>query len=204
MDGDGKSTVTPKDPYRLNFTYAAIPSTPDHSKSNPGPAKSGANRAGYTRATLNKHAAAEWDHGPARADGSVPLFATAVTVDFTLDPITVAVSSDYDKDSCPYKVTLKHEIDDHVKSYIKIFLSYHDRLVNALNTITFPTKSKPKWIKPQEIDTFQDALGEQLRQVILDVSGKLKDEMDADRKAKDSPDAYKAIYRQCSEEEWQS
>jgi hypothetical protein len=41
-----------------------------------------------------------------------------------------------------------------------------------------------------------------MKTTILDVVSKLKAEMDADRKAKDSPEAYKAIYRQCASDEW--
>jgi len=202
MGGNVKSAVTPKDPYRVNFTPADIPSIPDHSMQNPGPSGGGANRAGYARAILKKTVTVSWDNGPARADGMVPFFATAVNVDFVLDPITVAISSDYAKGSCPYRVTLRHEIEDHVKPYIKIFLSYRETLVNQLNTITYPTKSTPTWIKPKSITALQNALGERLKKTILDVVSKLKAEMDADREAKDSPNAYKAIYRQCSPDEW--
>lgn len=189
MGGNKESLVTPKDPYRLNFTHAGVPSTPDHSMQNPGPSRGGANRAGYTQATLKKKVTVDWDNGRARADGSVPLFATAVKVDLLLDPITVAISSDYAESSCPYRVTLKHEVEDHAKSYIKIFLSYRDTLVNRLNAITYPTKSTPNWIKLNDITAFQDALAEGLKKTIRDVASKLKAEIDADRKAKDSPES---------------
>jgi hypothetical protein len=193
--------VTPKDPCRVNFTHADIPSSPDHSSDNPGPA-GGADRAGYTKAILGKRLSIEWDNGPARADGMIALFVKTVTVDFTLDPISVAVSSRYATGSCPYKATLKHEIQDHAISYSKIFLSYRDVMVQRLNTVTYPTQTTPTWIKPDDVDSFQDALAQRLREIIVDVSAKLKAAMDADRKAKDSPEAYKAIYRQCRADEW--
>jgi len=132
----------------------------------------------------------------------IPFFATAVDVDFVLDPITVAISSDYAVGSCPYRVTLKHEVEDHVRPYLKIFLSYRGTLVNQLNAVTCPTKSAPNWIKPNDIEAFQKGFADRLKKTILDVVSKLKAEMDADRKAKDSPEAYKAIYRQCPPEEW--
>jgi hypothetical protein len=202
VGGNEKSPIKPNEPYRVNFNHADVPSTPDHSKHNPGPPGGGADRAGYTRAVLTKKASVGWDNGEPRADGMVPLFATAVNVDFALDPITVAISSDYDEGSCPYRVTLKHEVEDHVKPYIAIFLSYRDRLVTLLNGIKFPTKSTPTWIRPNNIEAFQDALGEKLKAAIQEISSKLKSEMDADRRVKDSPEAYKAIYRQCPPDEW--
>jgi hypothetical protein len=196
------SPVTAKEPYRVNFIHADVPSTPDHSMQNPGPSGGGANRAGYTQAILKKRLTVEWNNGPARADGMISLFATAVNVDFELNPITVAISSDYAESSCPYRVTLKHEVEDHVKPYIRIFLSYRSTLVNQLNAIMCPTKTTPAWVRPNGISQYQDALGERLKKTILDVNSKLKAEMDADRKAKDSPDRYKAVYRQCSPDEW--
>jgi hypothetical protein len=74
-------------------------------------------RATPRRSSIKK-VTIEWDDGPARSDGMLPFFAKNVTVAFTMDPITVAVSSDYPVDSCPYRVTLKHEIEDHAKPFI--------------------------------------------------------------------------------------
>ena len=203
MGKKAKHPVVLKDPYRLNFAHADVPSTPDHSQQSPGPPRAdGKKRAGHTTAIIQKKVTAAWDGGHARADGRIPVFATAVKIDFLLDPIAVAVSSDYAEGSCPYRVTLRHEVDDHVKSYIKIFLSYRDTLVKRLNLIRFPTKSAPNWMKPNDVDAFQDGLGKKLKETILDVVGKLKVEMNADREAKDSPDAYNVIYRQCSPGEW--
>lgn len=203
MGGKPNPPVVLKDPYRLNFAHADVPSKPDHSMQSPGPPRDdGKRRAGYTKAILQKKVTAAWDGSPARADGRIAVFATTVDIDFLLDPIAVAVSSDYSEGSCPYRVTLRHEVEDHAKSYIKIFLSYRDTLVNRLNSIPFPTKSAPNWMKPNDVAAFQDGLGEKLKETILDVAGKLKAEMTADRNAKDSPDAYNVIYRQCSPDEW--
>jgi|SRR5579864_3627214 len=195
---------TPIAPYVLTFKNADVPSTPDHSSSSPGgTSKSGADRAGYTKAILKKNITMEWDNAPVRPDGMVPFFAKAVNVIFALDPITVAVSSDYPVDSCPYKVTLKHEIEDHAKSYIKIFLSYKEILVKKLNAIPFPTERAPKLIKPKDIQALQDALGKQVQETVKTVADSLVADMDKDRRAKDSPEAYAAIYRQCPKADWE-
>ena len=138
--------LTPNKPYVVTFDHADVPDTPDHSSRSPGPDSApgaSADRAGYTKVTLKKKLAIDWDNGPARADGMVPFFSRAVAVAFSLDPIIVAVSSDYPVGSCPYRVTLKHEIEDHAQAYLKIFLSYRDKLVNRLNAIPFPTESAP-------------------------------------------------------------
>jgi len=189
--------------YVVTFNHADVPSAPDHSTASPGgPSTSGADRAGYTKAIFKKHVEIEWDNGPARADGMVPFFCRTVTVVFTLDPITVAVSSDYPVGSCPYRVTLKHEIEDHAKAYIKIFLSYKDILVIKLNAITFPTERAPRWMKPKEIPALQATLGKQVEETVKAVASSLVADMDKDRRAKDSPEAYAAIYRQCPAADW--
>ena len=196
--------ATPLPPYIVTFSQADVPSKPDHSRSSAGgPSRTGANRAGYTKAILEKKLTIEWDNAPARHDGMVPFFARAVNVHFELDPITVAVSSDYPVDSCPYRVTLKHEIEDHVQSFIKIFLSYRAIVINKLNAITFPTERAPKLIKPKEIEAFQDTMGKQVQETITTVAANLVAEMEKDRRAKDSPEAYAAIYRQCSKADWE-
>jgi len=141
-------------------------------------------------AKLKKKVSIDWDNGPARGDGMVPFFSRAVTVDFALDPITVAVSSDYPVGSCPYRVTLKHEIDDHARAYVKLFLSYRDILVSQLNAITFPTEGAPRWIMPKDIQALQDRLSQQVQMAVMAVSSRLVAAMDADRQAKDSQQAY--------------
>lgn len=191
-------------PYVITFTHAKVPDTPDHSTpSAGGPSKSGAERAGYTKAILNKKLTIEWDNGPARSDGMLPFFAKTVTVALTLDPITVAVSSDYPVDSCPYRVTLKHEIEDHAKPFIKIFLSYKETVAKKLNAIPFPTERAPRWINPKDIEAFQDTTGKQVGEVIKAVSASIVADMEKDRRAKDSPEAYAAIYRQCPKADWE-
>ena len=195
--------VTANKPYVVNFDHAAVPTTPDQSSPSPGPSTGGADRAGYTKAIIKKKLSIDWGDGAARADGMVPFFARSATVDFALDPITVAVSSDYPTTSCPYRVTLKHEIEDHAKSYLKIFLSYKDILISRLNPIAFPTEAAPRWMKPDEIDAFQETLAQQVAVVIRVVAKQLFDDMDADRKAKDSPQSYAALYAQCSAADWQ-
>lgn len=194
--------LTANKPYVVTFDHADVPRTPDHSSRSPGPSTSSADRAGYTRATVRKRASIDWGNGPARADGMVPFFARAVTVVFALD-LTVAVSSDYPVGSCPYRVTLRHEVEDHAQAFLRIFLSHRDILVNQLNAIAFPTERAPRWIEPRGCEALQATLGQQVRRTVEAVAYRLKAAMDADRQAKDSPYAYAAIYRQCPSADWQ-
>jgi len=58
-------------------------------------------------------------------------------------------------------------------------------------------------IKPKEIEAFQDTMGKQVQETIKTVAANLVAEMEKDRQAKDSPEAYAAIYRQCSKADWE-
>lgn len=189
-------------PYSVTFRNAAIPTSPDHSSEAPGPSRAGADRAGYTRVELKKKLAIAWDNGAARSDGMVPFFCKSVTVELSLDPIVVAVSSDYPVDSCPYKVTLKHEIEDHARSYVQIFQSYRDPLVNQLNAIVFPTKDAPRWIRERDIPGVQDMLGQKVKSAIVAISAKIVEDMNKDRQQKDSAAAYAVLYKKCTPEQW--
>jgi hypothetical protein len=174
---------------------------PDHSQSAPGPARTGADRAGYTRVEVQKRASFFRDNGPARADGLVPFFFRSGNIFFWLDPIEIAVSSDYPVGSCPYRVTWQHELS-HAHAYAEIFHSFRDVLVKRLNRIELPTESSPQWVDPAVITV----VGAQLERPVVDAVKQLNremlDAMKADRAAKDSPSSYAAVYRQCSPAEW--
>ena len=46
-------------------------------------------------------------------------------------------------------------------------------------------------------------MGKQVQETIKTVAANLVAEMEKDRQAKDSPEAYAAIYRQCSKADWE-
>ena len=93
-------------------------------------------------------------------------------------------------------------IEDHAESYVKIFHSYRDIMISRLNAITFPTKDSPRWVNQTEIDGLQEGLAKQVQLAIVSVSKSLVADLEADRLAKDSPEAYEALYRQCSAADW--
>jgi hypothetical protein len=198
---EGDQNVTPVAPYYVSFQNARPPSTPNHSLASPGPSQTGADRAGYTRARVRKRARIAWGHGPGREDGKIPFFARSVNVYFWLDPIEVFVSSDYAEGSCPYRVTLQHEMS-HVRAFLRIFHSYRSAMVRALNSLSFPTENAPRWVDRGDLATLQASLGEPVAQAVRDVAGELVAAMRDDRTAKDSPSAYAAVYAQCPADQW--
>ena len=195
-----EENVTPVAPYYVSFQHVWPPAM-HHSLSLPGPSGTGADRAGFTRVRVRKRVTIVWGHGPARADGKIPLFAHSVNVFFRLDPIEVFISSDYAVGSCPYRVTLRHEMS-HVRAFIRIFHSYRQTLIRRLNLISFPTESTPRWVNPGDLTALQTSLGAPVAQAVKDVASDLKAAMEADRNAKDSPSAYAAVYAQCPASEW--
>ena len=190
------------DLYNLVLRPGAVPSTPDHSASSPGPGGAAANRAGYTSATLGAHANADWDNLPANASGQIGLFVTRVNVEYTLDPITVAVSSDYAVGSCPYRVTLAHELE-HAAAYLRIFTAARDSLRAALVAVPTPTRAAPRWVAPAAAGAEQDAWAAAFRAAVGRHRASVRAEMDADRDRRDAPSSYAAVYARCPAGEWQ-
>jgi hypothetical protein len=185
----------------VSFQNAMPPDAPDHTQANPGPAGTGANRAGFTRVTVQKHASVAWDTGPAQADGRVPLFAQSVNTFYRLDPILVFVSSDYADGTCPYRVTLQHE-REHVEAFARIFHAARARLVTDLETLGAPTRSAPLLVAPANVETEQNNFGVRLRAAIVAHSANVVSDMEADRNAKDSPAAYAVVHGRCPAGEW--
>ncbi len=186
-------------PVYVSFTHDPPPRV-DHSTSNPGPAGTGADRAGHTGARVGKRMTISWDTGAPGPDGRVPLFARSVNVFYTLG-LTMAVSSDYAAGTCPYRVTLAHE-RFHVSAFIRIFRNSRNDLVRRLRAVPVPTETSPELVAPGHVEARQEQIGQALRQVILDHSQRLVGTMTADRQAKDSAAAYRAVYSQCPMSEW--
>jgi len=185
-----------------SFQNVAPPPAPDQSQARPGPGGAIANRAGYTQIRLQKHVSIAWDNGPIAPDGHIPLYARSVNIFFWLDPIKVLVSSDYAEGSCPYRVTLAHE-RSHVEAFLRIFHAGRSSLLERLNRVALPTQANPVLVDTPGSQIMQDTIGERLRQAILAHSAYMVAQMEADRFAKDTPAAYRAVYGQCSIAEWE-
>jgi hypothetical protein len=143
-----------------------------------------------------------WDRGPAQSGGRIPLFAQSINVFYRIDPIEVFVSRDFAVGSCPYRVTLDHE-RSHVRDFLGIFRDSYTPLIAELESVFVPTRNSPRMVEPANVEAVQDAIGQQLRQVILSHSSSLVARMEADRRAKDAPSAYAAAYARCPASEWQ-
>ena len=194
----------PRPPYKVTFTADQIPTKIDHSSRVPGPNGPSANRAGYTSVRFDGKGMLSFDSGlgSPRRDGRVPFFFNSVNVCFRLTDFDVKVSSDYPVGSCPYKVTLQHELDAHIRAPIMIMNGYRDALISKLNSILLPTVQVPRWISPSDRDSveqaYQDPVVGAVRQIRDQVSAALR----KDRADQDSPDKYKAVYDKCSVVEW--
>lgn len=198
----GGVTTRKNSVFYVNFHHARPPEVPDHSQRRPGPNGARANRAGYTRVHLSKRMNIPWDKGPAQSGGRIPLFAQSVNVFYRIDPIEVFVSRDYAASSCPYRVTLEHE-RSHVRDFLGIFRDSYEPLIPELGRVDVPGRNSPRMVEPANVEAMQDAIGQQLRQVILSHSSSLVARMEADRRAKDAPSAYAAAYARCPASEWQ-
>jgi hypothetical protein len=196
-----KKPPIPATPYYISFINARLPEKPIHSAYLPVSRKNKANRAGLTRVRLKKKIKFSWGHRPTRKDGRVAFFAQSVNIFLRLDPIKIYVSSDYAEDSCPYRVTLKHE-QEHALSYCNIFHSYRDQLMKELNSIFLPTESSPLWLSPGDFSKIQVFFEKRIYRIIKNTVTKMKFDMQKDRIARDSPSAYATVYDQCSLNDW--
>ena len=107
-------------PYYVSFIHDEIPRTIDHTRSQPGPPGGGSDRAGYTSVTSKARLVIAWDTGASGNDRLVPIFARSVNVYFLLTDFLIAISSDYARRSCAYRVTLQHELEAHIYDPIRI------------------------------------------------------------------------------------
>jgi len=196
-----RAAPAPASVFDLVFRHGAVPAAPDHGSPSPGPGGATANRAGYTRARLGAHANAEWDNVAPNASGQIGLFVTRATVEYSLDPIEVFVSSDYAVGSCPYRVTLEHEME-HANAYLRIFDAARESLRATLAALPTPTRAAPRWMAPAAAAAEQDAWAATFRATVGRHRTAARAEMDADRDRRDAPAAYAAVYARCPAAEW--
>jgi hypothetical protein len=194
----------PRPPCFVSFSADAIPTQIDQSSANPGPGGAAANRAGYTTVKFDGKGVLSFvpASGAARRDGTIPFYFISVNVFFRLTDFSVKVSSDYPAGSCAYNATVRHELNAHIKSPIKIMYGYRDALVNRLNVIPLPTQQLPRWIRPAEMEMTQKTYQDQVYRIVADVRSQVSAALKADRIDQDGPAKYKAVYDQCPAVEW--
>jgi hypothetical protein len=188
-------------PYYVSFTADPAPSRVDHSNRNPGPSD-GKQRAGYTSFVLDAKITVKWEDGPVGADSLTPFFFESVNVFFLLKDFKVQISADYRVGSCPYRVTLEHELESHVRRPTRMFLSFRDAAVRRLNLIPLPTQRSPRRIGRGQGDVTEAALMHPVVLAVNELKSQLRRSLDDDRRLQDSPAAYQAIYARCPADEW--
>lgn len=193
----------PGDVVYVSFQNVAPPAAPDRNGLPSTSASALADRAGRTRVRNQPRMSTAWDTGPSQRDGKVPLFLQSVNVFFRLDPIQVFVAPDYPEDSCPYWVTLEHE-RGHVRAYLRLFHAARDPLVADLKRVPIPTSRVPLLVAPADVARVQDEIGASLTKVVRDHQARLRQAMEADSAAKDSPSVYESTHRRCPRDEWLS
>lgn len=196
--------AAPRQPYYVSFQTDAIPTSVDHTSSNPGPSGTGANRAGFTSIHVSPGGGPQFAPytGTPRADGMVPFYYQSINVRFSLSDFIVKISSDYPADSCAYNVTHRHEFDAHLYRPIRIFSGYRDVVIARLNGIVVPTESNPRWVRPAEVAALRDGLEQQVNEAVSIVYQNLRMALRTARDAEDDPAHYRLVYEQCSAAEW--
>lgn len=192
----------PNAPYFVSFHTERVPTSIGHLSSSSGPRGQGVDRAGHTSIRQRARVSFMWDNGAERADGMVSFFARSVNVYFRLEDFVVSISSDYLPRSCAYEATRRHEFESHIMRPMRIFHSHREILITRLNSISVPTERSPVWTLSQAITGRQNSLEQRVVQAVAAVKGQLRQALEADRRAQDSPSSYRLVYQQCSAEEW--
>ncbi|NEQ54014.1 MAG: hypothetical protein F6K11_28435 [Leptolyngbya sp. SIO3F4] len=200
------STTTPSSttptPYYISFTHVAPPARPDHSQSNPGPSDNAANRAGFTRISHRPSLSIAWGRTlMPNAQGQIGIFVRSANVGFNVHTLTVAISSDYARGSCPYRVTYAHEYR-HARNFLNIFRNHRPTMVQRAEGIPLPTAQAPRYVDPAQANATQEQIAAPLVQAIREVKGQITADMEADRDGMDSPSSYAHEYAQCPSSDW--
>lgn len=143
-----------------------------------------------------------WESTPTpNAQGQVGLFVRSANVGFNVHTLLVAISSDYPRGSCPYRVTYAHEYR-HAYNFLRIFREHRATMVQRAEGIPLPTMQHPLYVDPAQAGVMQEQIGDTLEQAIRDVKSQITADMTADRNTMDSPGAYAHEYAQCPASEW--
>jgi len=197
----------PRQPYYVSFTIDRIPAiVVDHSQSNPGGARAGAERAGHTRIDVSAAGGPQFvpRTGAARPDGRVPFYYLSINVRFSLHNFAVAISSDYAEGSCAYNATRQHEYEAHLYRPIRIFHGYRDILIAALNKIVVPTEATPQWVRPADVQAVREGFEQQVNEAVSTVYGNLRAALRTAREVDDNAEHYRLVHDQCTPAQWAS
>ncbi|MEM9214090.1 MAG: hypothetical protein AAGD25_07050 [Cyanobacteria bacterium P01_F01_bin.150] len=203
--GQGKGAIASSSvpaPYYISFTHVAPPARPDHSQPNPGPPGKSVNRAGFTHISHRPSLSIAWGRTPMpNSQGQIGIFVRSANVGFNVHTLTVAISSDYARGSCPYQVTYAHEYR-HARNFLRIFRNHRSTMVQRAQGIVLPTAQTPCYIDPTQINTIQNQIADPLIRAIKDVKSQITADMVADRDSMDSPSSYAKEYSQCPRADW--
>lgn len=189
-----------KSPFVIEFISDPRPSAVDHSQSSPGPKRGGADRAGYTKATLEpSRLEVSWMQGATALESYVE----QALIRFRLKDFVVMVSSDYAKGSCAYTVTLKHEMLAHVDDPKRIFRLFKILMEDSVEYIDLPTKDKPLRAKSlTALDKMQEAATAPVKTAVREIEAQLIERLRLASARHDSADEYKLVYGQCKAADW--
>jgi hypothetical protein len=194
--------ANPNPPYFVHFSASPVSSaTIDQSQSAPG---GGAHLAGHTSISFRGRGGLTWrrESGQPRADGLVPFYFRSVNVYFRLTDYVVSISSGYAAGSCTFNATMRHEVDEHILNPTRIMYGFRDQVVTALNGVSLPTQSAPRWLRPDQVAAEEAAYIGQVGRVIQDYRSRVSAALRRAAAASDSPASYRSVYRQCPVEEW--
>ena len=192
-------------PYIVTFTHDRKLPTIDHSKEKPGPEGKPANRAGYTSVHVKpEQLRIDWVNEPKGADGRVAIYASAVHVNVRLTDYMIAITSNYKAGRCAYRATRRHEIDAHIKDPIRIFYRYRKTLVARLSLVKIPTTKNPERVHPDLVDDRQEVWAGWIKRMVQRTHNDIVDRLKRARDHHDSDENYRAVYAQCTPEEWRT
>jgi len=194
----------PRRPYYVSFTIERIPASVDHSRSNPGPARKGPDRAGHTSIFLDSGGGPQFVPltGPPRRDGMVPFHYRSINVRFSLHTFVVAISSDYPVGSCPYDATKRHEFEAHLYHPIRIFWRHRDPLIATLNKIAVPTDSAQRWVPTADVPALRVGFENQVNEAVFKAFQNLKLALKTASAIDDDVEHYRPVYNQCPPAQW--
>jgi len=185
---------------QVTFTHPPIPEDPDHSQENPGPPVPGRERAGYTSADVKARFEIAWEE-KAQDQGQKLVWPKTASATIFLDHLQVAVSALYSVESCPYHVTLDHELS-HAEAFVSILVAGEAPLWAGLETTPMPSAMTPELVPEASLKEEKARIGLPLYKVVKAHKARITAQMRKDREAKDSPAEYAKVYGRCSPADW--
>ena len=93
-------------------------------------------------------------------------------------------------------------MDEHIVNPTRVMYSFRDQAVSALNAITLPTASAPRWIQPNQVEMVEREYIQRVGRVVQDVRLRISAALRKAQAASDSAANYRLVFRQCPIEEW--